>query len=129
MEACNATWARAFYGQDTLPPLAMQQHRFSMGVSGAGVLGWTVTLMFIVLGPYRRRENWAWTCVAVSVAVWAVCDLVLSLVHGVAGEVVFAACAGFGILLPVLLARREFSIPEPAREFMYDTMLSVARHA
>ncbi|MEW5852324.1 MAG: hypothetical protein AB2A00_26270 [Myxococcota bacterium] len=108
MREYNATWSRAFYGADVLPPAALAQHKMSMGVSGAGVLGWAVTLLFVVMGPYRRREPWAWWSIAVSVPAWAVSDLVLSVVHGVSGEVLFAGAALVGIMLPVLLAKPHF---------------------
>ncbi len=102
--AYNATYARAFWGQEVLSGPALEQHAFTMGVSGVGVCGWAVTLWFVVRGPFRARQRWAFSAVAYAVALWAGLDVVLAVVAGVWGEAWFAAAAGVGFGVPLLLA-------------------------
>lgn len=108
MEAYNATYAQAFYEGVALSPAERAHHGFLMGVSGAGVVGWAITLLFVVEVPWKRREPWAFVAVLVSVLAWVLLDLVISLVEGVHGEALFAGAAGFGLLTPVLLSAPHF---------------------
>jgi hypothetical protein len=107
MAAYNADYARVFYGAP-MADATMRHHGFLLGVVGAGVLGWAVTLQFVVMGPWRRREPWAWWAVTTAVLTWVVVDLAVSLVHGVRAEALFAAVASVGLLGPCIGARRWF---------------------
>lgn len=101
--------ADAFYGGVPLTGASLDHQRWLLSVSGSGTVGWAITLLFVVTVPLQRRERWAWWCVVVSVVVWVVVDAAASVVWGVFGEVIFVACAGFGLLVPALLVRRGFS--------------------
>lgn len=52
------------------------------GVLGAVMFGWSVALLYIVLGPFRRRSREGWQMLAVSVACWFVPDTAFSLWMG-----------------------------------------------
>lgn len=111
MTAYNQDYVRVFWSGGPMPAPATAHHGFLMGVTAAGVIGWAITLLFVVAHPWQRRERWAWQAIAVSVAAWAGIDIAVSLFHGVVAEALFAGAAGVGLLLPVLLARPHFATP------------------
>jgi hypothetical protein len=51
-------------------------------VIGATMIGWSVVLLFILLGPFREGSRGAWFAVAASIAAWFVPDTVFSLWSG-----------------------------------------------
>lgn len=53
------------------------------GVTGAVMGGWGMLMVWVVVGPFRRRERWAWPALAVPLCCWYVVDTLSSLVHGV----------------------------------------------
>jgi hypothetical protein len=107
LRAYNANVAAAF--GVTLDGNALAQHQWALGVTGAGTMGWAVTLAFVVAIPFARRESWAWWCIAASVALWIGVDVALSLYWGVVAEVLFASAAGVGFAMPLALTRRHFT--------------------
>lgn len=72
------------------------------GILGAVIVGWMTTIGAIVVGPLRRREQWAWWTIAVASLVWFVLDTGLSLILGFMGHGLFNL--GFAIALAVPLA-------------------------
>lgn len=104
----NQSTADAFYGGHPLEGAALAHHQWLLGVTGAGTIGWAVTLLFLVAIPFARKELWAWWCFVVSVALWVVVDAAASIYWGVGGEVVFVVAGGLALLTPALVARRFF---------------------
>lgn len=104
----NATAARAFFGGRPMSGATLDHHRWALSLTGAGTMGWAIMMTFVVLGPFRRREPWAWWCLGASVLVWLAADVAASLYWGVRVEVWFAAGAGALILLPLLAVRDRF---------------------
>lgn len=51
-------------------------------VLGAVMVGWSVALMFVLHGPFRRGERAGWTTLAVSLVAWFVPDTLVSLASG-----------------------------------------------
>jgi len=115
MTTYNATYEATFWGGRPLPPEALRHHAFLMGVTAAGVIGWVVTLWFVVAIPWRKRERWAWHAVFWGVLAWGGVDLLLCLAFGNVGEAVFASAGAGSLLLPTLLARRHFSTADGRR--------------
>ncbi len=72
------------------------------GVLGAVIVGWMVTLGAIVVGPLRRREEWAWWAVVSASVIWFALDTGLSLALGFVGHALFNV--GFAVALAVPLA-------------------------
>ena len=105
----NQSAADAFYGGAALEGAALAHHQWLLGVSGAGTMGWAVTLLFVIAIPFERKELWAWRCVIVSVGLWVAVDVAASVYWGVTGEVAFVASAGIGLLVPALITRPHFA--------------------
>jgi hypothetical protein len=56
--------------------------RFVTGVLGAVLAGWGVLIVFLLAGPVRRCDPWAWEALVVSLFVWYVADSAMSLWTG-----------------------------------------------
>jgi hypothetical protein len=59
------------------------------GISSAVSLAWMAALTFVVLGPFRRGERWAWMAVATSVVIWFVVDSGRSIAAGFPSNAMF----------------------------------------
>lgn len=79
--------------------------RLVYGILGAVILGWMLTVGGIVVGPLRRRERWAWSTVASSIAAWFVLDTGLSLALGYVGHAVFNLVFVLAFAVPLVAIR------------------------
>ncbi len=79
------------------------------GVLGATLAGWGAMIVFIAVGPFSRREAWAWLSLATGIGLWFVLDMAISLAQGVYFNA-FAVNIPLLILvgLPLIATRREF---------------------
>ena len=66
----------------TLDVDAVAYTTFFQGVLGAVMMGWSVVLLYLARGPFRRGESSAWNTFALSLAVWFVADVAWSLWTG-----------------------------------------------
>ena len=78
------------------------------GVLGATMAGWGVILAFIAYFPFRNRDRWAWSAIALGLSLWYVTDTTLSLYFGVTFNAVFNTAFFILAILPLLYTRREF---------------------
>ncbi len=83
------------------------------GVLGATMAGWGVCLAFIAAAPFKRKEKWAWNCLALAVSLWFVVDTFLSWRCGALFNVIFNVLIFLAALVPLLLSRKSFLIPNP----------------
>jgi len=84
---------------------------FAHAVLGAVMIGWSIPLLYLINGPFRRRERAAWHAVALSLIAWFVPDTATSLAGGYAGNAILNV--GFLILFAVPLAATYTSFPAP----------------
>lgn len=75
---------------------------FAHAVLGAVMIGWSISLLYIVTGPFRRGERGAWSALTVSLLAWFVPDSAASLAAGYAGNALLNV--GFIALFAVPLA-------------------------
>lgn len=73
--------AEAFF-QGTIPEEAAHLRTFLFGIIGGTIAGYFLMQTFIVWGPFRRREPWAWHAVLWALLLWFVVDSGLSVYHG-----------------------------------------------
>jgi hypothetical protein len=83
------------------------------GVLGATMAGWGVCIAFIAAVPFKRKEKWAWNCLAIAVSLWFVIDTFLSWRFGALFNVVFNVLIFLAALVPLLFSRKYFLIPNP----------------
>ena len=73
------------------------------------MLGWAILLTWVVTVPFGRREPWAWRCIAVSVAAWAVGDSIVSYRAGIHLEVWWNAIVVALVALPLAMTYRKLA--------------------
>ncbi|CAG0931727.1 hypothetical protein TFLX_02242 [Thermoflexales bacterium] len=78
------------------------------GVLGATMAGWGVCIAFLAAVPFKRREKWAWNCLALAVSLWFVIDTFLSWRFGALFNVLFNVLIFLAVLVPLLLSRGFF---------------------
>jgi len=71
------------------------------GVLGAAIIGWSVALLFVLLGPFRRGSREAWLTYAVSMAAWFVPDTALSLWIGLWQNAVLNSVFALAVAIPL----------------------------
>jgi hypothetical protein len=90
-------------------PAAVDQYRLWVyGMLGATMAGWGVTLAYIVLNPFAKREKWSWNAVTVGIALWFILDTFMSAYTGayfnVGVNVLLVVLAG----IPLSMTRKSF---------------------
>lgn len=104
----NAALAKTFWGRPDLHEAVALYHPWIFSVLGAALAGWGVCLFFLSLFPFRRRERWAYVCIALSVLVWVSLDTVFSIRFGIYLEAGFNLVAAAGYAVPLAKTYRDF---------------------
>ncbi len=68
-------------GQDynSYNPQAYSFINFLTAVMGATIIGWSSVMIFIVWYPLRKKENWAWTAMVITILLWYIPDTMVSI--------------------------------------------------
>ena len=106
----QSLFKRLFYGTSNNPITgaeALHYTRFVYGVLGAVMFGWALGLWFVVTGPLRQRQRWAWNPVAFSVSGWFVVDSSLSLLSGYPENAILNLTFAAMFAVPLHFIRRE----------------------
>ncbi len=69
-------------------PSMVAYRSWVFGVTGAVMGGWGMLMVWVVRGPFLRRERWAWLAMAVPLSCWYVVDTLASLAHGVVSNAI-----------------------------------------
>jgi hypothetical protein len=101
----------AFWTQAEITPQISAFQQWAYGVLGATMAGWGVFILFIVHEPFRRRERWAWNCLAFGIGLWFVVDTALSIAANVIFNAAFNSLLLVLILPPLIATRTHFSAP------------------
>lgn len=72
------------------------------GVLGAVMFGWGVSLLLVLLGPFRRGSREGWLILSVSVAVWFIPDTLFSLWTGFWQNAVLNLVVGLLFAIPLV---------------------------
>lgn len=86
---------------------------WSYAVLGATVAGWGVFIAFIARYPFRRRDPWAFNCLAGGLGLWYGLDSGLSLYYGVWFNALFNTLLLIAAALPLFFTAREFRHANP----------------
>jgi hypothetical protein len=100
-----------FWAEADITPQIRAFQQWVYGVLGATMAGWGVFIAFIVHEPFRRRERWAWNCLAVGIGLWFVVDTALSIAANVIFNAAFNSLLVVVMLPPLLATRSHFSAP------------------
>lgn len=76
------------------------------GVWGATIAGWGLFLVFITGNAFKKREKWAWNCLAVGLGAWFLLDTWLSWRFGVVFNVIFNIAVLLAAGIPLAFTRK-----------------------
>jgi len=82
--------------------------RWITGVTGAVMLSWGFSMLYVVNHPFRQHEKWAWRSVFYPVLTWYIIDSVVSAHFGVGFNVVVNSILFLQIMAPLLFLRNYF---------------------
>ena len=112
-EAMLAQTVGTFLGSpDALAALDDEMMRFIglLGGISAGVsMAWMAALIFIVLGPFRRAERWAWAAVFTSVVTWFIVDSGRSIATGFVDNAMYNLVWLVMYTVPLVATYRQFT--------------------
>ncbi|MCK5689062.1 hypothetical protein KAI87_07325 [Myxococcota bacterium] len=107
-DAYNLSVSQAFWDQANLHEAVSAYHPWIFSVLGSTITGWSVTLLFIALYPFKRRERWAYFVYIASLLMWAPLDSAFSIYFGVYTEALFNIGAVTGYAIPLIATYRDF---------------------
>ena len=98
-----------FWEAIDIPGGAREFKQWAYGVLGATLAGWGVFMAFITHYPFKRRETWAWNCIAAGLLLWFVIDTAISLNFKVYFNAAFNAALLFAaVMLLLAFSRKQF---------------------
>ena len=98
-----------FWTEAEITPQIRAFQQWAYGVLGATMAGWGVFVVFIAHEPFRRRERWAWNCLAFGIGLWFMVDTTLSIAASVIFNAAFNSLLLVLVLLPLLATRSYFN--------------------
>lgn len=98
----------AFWAGQTPDASARNFQAWVYGVWGTTLAGWGVLLTYIAVIPFKKREKWAWNCMAAGILTWFLLDTGLSLIHGVNFNVAVNCMILILAGLPLVFTRKLF---------------------
>lgn len=92
------------------PPMLQVEllKKWLFGISGAVMMGWGLSMLYVVSIPFKQREQWAWRCIFYPVLVWYIIDSAVSVYFGVGFNVIINSVLFLQIVAPLLFLRTEF---------------------
>lgn len=67
---------------DSFPDEAEKLRQFLFGPIGGTVAGYFLLQTFVVYGPFKRKEPWAWRAIFWALMIWFITDSSVSIYHG-----------------------------------------------
>lgn len=104
----DTEFAKAFWGQTTLPEDVARTKAFLLGPFGATSAGYFVFQYFIAKNAYAKRELWAYHSIVAAFVLWFVLDTTMSLIHGAGFNVLLANIPSLMMMGPVFFTRKYF---------------------
>ncbi len=84
--------------------------RWIYGLLGATCVMVGILIFFIVKNSFARKEKWAWNCLFIGLVSWFIIDTPISMYYQVYFNVAFNIVLLLAILVPLVLAKKEFAI-------------------
>jgi hypothetical protein len=81
---------------------------FLYALLGAVMIGWMVTVLFVLMGAFRRGERAAWNAVTLSIVTWYLIDSSVSILSGFAANAVLNTVFLALFIIPLAATYRQF---------------------
>jgi hypothetical protein len=104
----NAIFFSTSQAQTTFSEVANSYMKFLYGVLGAVLIGWSMTLFFILAGPFRRGQSEAWYTITGSILIWFMLDTPFSLSTGFWQNAVLNTMFFVFFVIPLAATYRDF---------------------
>lgn len=93
-----------------VPPVLQVEmlKKWMLGIAGAVMMGWGLSMLYVVNNPFKKREQWAWRCIFYPVLVWYLIDSSISAYFGVGFNVMINSILFLQIVAPLLFLRSQF---------------------
>jgi hypothetical protein len=88
---------------------AEMMRKWLIAVSGAVMLGWGCSMLFIVEKALRYSEKWAWRSMFYPIIIWYVLDSLVSMYFGAIFNAVINSIIFLQLLAPLLFLRNQFN--------------------
>ena len=83
---------------------------FIQGVLGAVMVGWMLSMIAIIMGPFRRGEFWSWKAIAGSLVLWFLLDSGYSIASGFWQNAILNLTLLVGFAVPLAASFRQFRV-------------------
>jgi hypothetical protein len=107
-EFLNTKINRAFFPGESPPNQVELLKKWLIGISGAVMVGWGCSMLYIINNPFKRREQWAWRCIFYPILAWYIIDSSISAYFGVGFNVMVNTILFLQIIAPLLFLRTRF---------------------
>jgi hypothetical protein len=97
----------AFWEAGPPDPGSVSFRAWTMGVWGATLAGWGITVTLLAREAFGRHERWAWWALAAGTGTWFVLDTGISLAHGVAFNVAINILVFVVVGVPLVATRSD----------------------
>ena len=98
-----------FWPDTNIPAAASKYRNFSSAVLGSVIASWGIFITFLAHYPFKAREKWAWTCIAVAISLWFIIDTACSLYYGVNINALFNLFTLSLFAAPLFYTRKYFN--------------------
>ncbi len=78
----NFVYLSSPHGAPIFSESAINYIKFISAVLGSVMFGWSIALLYILFGSFRRRQMEGWKTIAASLVAWCIPDTALSLWYG-----------------------------------------------
>ena len=86
----------------------IQFQRWLYGVLGTVMIGWGITMAFILAVPFHRGERWSWYSITFSIGSWYFLDTAVSIIYQATFNAVLNTLILLLFLLPLFFTWKPF---------------------
>ena len=104
----NQPIAAIFWPKQVIPKSVLPFQGWMYGLLGAMVSSWGIFIAFLVHFPFKAREQWSWSCLAVGITLWYIVDISLSVYSGVIFNAISYTLCFLLLALPLLFTKPYF---------------------
>ncbi len=95
------------------PIEAVAYIRLAHTILGTVLLGWGITLLYIICVPFRRMDPIAWKITVISILAWFIPDTAYSVLSGFWPNAVLNVSIAVLFAIPLAFTRKAFKKPMP----------------
>jgi hypothetical protein len=99
---------RTFWESAVVPVEAKAFYNWIFGIYSAMAIAWALFIVLIAGHPFKKKEKWAWNCLASCISVWFLIDTFFSVYAGAYTNAINNCFFLALLLLPLFFTRKAF---------------------